>query len=366
MSELLKSMLKASENKYSSVVADGIEGNDLSGYVDTGVYALNALLSGSLYGGLQNNKITALAGSSSTGKTFFCLSMIKTYLEEHKDAICIYFDSENAVSSDMFEDRGIDTKRVGVIGVSTVEEFRNQCVKIVDNYMKLKVAERKPIIMVLDSIGNLSSNKEMNDVAEGKDTRDMTRAAVVKATFRVLTLKLGRANIPLLVTSHTYKEMASMYPQEIMGSGTGLRYCASTIVFLSKRKEKDGDNQVVGNIIHCKLDKSRFTKENSMVDALLRYDTGLNKYYGLLPIAEKYGIFKKVSTRYEMPDGSKVFEKNINDNPEKYYTADVMAMLEEAVAKEFKYGSSVRETSDRDVANEAYLDQPTGALDDED
>ena len=200
--------------------------------------------------------------------------------------------------------------------------------------------------MILDSLGMLSSTKEMNDTAEGKDTRDMTRAQVTKATFRVLTLKLGKAGIPLIMTNHTYETM-SMFPQKVMGGGTGLRYAASTVLFLSKRKEKI-DNEVVGNVIHCKLDKGRFTKENTMVDVLLRYDTGLNKYYGLLPIAEKYGIFKKVSTRYEMPDGTKAFEKNINENPEKYYTDDVMKQLETAVAQEFKYGNEITESKDAD------------------
>jgi hypothetical protein len=123
-----------------------------------------------------------------------------------------------------------------------------------------------------------------------------------------------------------------------MGGGTGLRYSASTVLFLSKRKEKV-DNEVVGNVIHCKLDKGRFTKENSMVDVLLRYDTGLNKYYGLLPIAEKYGIFKKVSTKYEMPDGTKVFEKTIVENPEKYFTKEILDQIDVAVGKEFKYGN---------------------------
>jgi len=341
MSDFLKGMVKTTGNEFASIVEDGIDGGDVTGFVDTGVYALNALLSGSLYGGMPANKIMALAGESATGKTFFALSIVKTFLDANPDGVCMYFDSEAAVTSDMFRTRDIDTKRVAVIGVATVEEFRNQAVKVVDNYLKMPVAERKPMIMILDSLGMLSSSKEMNDTAEGKDTRDMTRAQVTKATFRVLTLKLGKAGIPLIMTNHTYETM-SMFPQKVMGGGTGLRYAASTVLFLSKRKEKI-DNEVVGNVIHCKLDKGRFTKENMMVDVLLRYDTGLNKYYGLLPIAEKYGIFKKVSTRYEMPDGTKAFEKNINDNPEKYYTDDVMQQLEKAVAKEFMYGNEVME-----------------------
>jgi RecA/RadA recombinase len=339
MSDFLKGMVKTTGNEFASIVEDGIDGGDVTGFVDTGVYALNALLSGSLYGGMPANKIMALAGESATGKTFFALSIVKTFLDANPDGVCMYFDSEAAVTSDMFRTRDIDTKRVAVIGVATVEEFRNQAVKVVDNYLKMPIAERKPMIMILDSLGMLSSSKEMNDTAEGKDTRDMTRAQVTKATFRVLTLKLGKAGIPLIMTNHTYETM-SMFPQKVMGGGTGLRYAASTVLFLSKRKEKV-DNEVVGNVIHCKLDKGRFTKENMMVDVLLRYDTGLNKYYGLLPIAEKYGIFKKVSTRYEMPDGTKAFEKNINDNPEKYYTDDVMQQLEKAVTKEFMYGNEL-------------------------
>jgi RecA/RadA recombinase len=341
MSNFLKDMVKTTGNEFASIVEDGIDGGDVTGFVDTGVYALNALLSGSLYGGMPANKIMALAGESATGKTFFALSIVKTFLEANPDGVCMYFDSEAAVTSDMFRTRNIDTRRVAVIGVATVEEFRNQAVKVVDNYLKMPAGERKPMIMILDSLGMLSSSKEMNDTAEGKDTRDMTRAQVTKATFRVLTLKLGKAGIPLIMTNHTYETM-SMFPQKVMGGGTGLRYAASTVLFLSKRKEKI-DNEVVGNVIHCKLDKGRFTKENMMVDVLLRYDTGLNKYYGLLPIAEKYGIFKKVSTRYELPDGSKAFEKNINENPEKYYTDDVMQQLESAVAREFKYGNEVVE-----------------------
>lgn len=344
MSNFLKDMVKTTGNEFASIVEDGIDGGDVTGFVDTGVYALNALLSGSLYGGMPANKIMALAGESATGKTFFALSIVKTFLEANPEGVCMYFDSEAAVTSDMFRTRDIDTRRVAVIGVATVEEFRNQAVKVVDNYLKMPVAERKPMIMILDSLGMLSSTKEMNDTAEGKDTRDMTRAQVTKATFRVLTLKLGKAGIPLIMTNHTYETM-SMFPQKVMGGGTGLRYAASTVLFLSKRKEKI-DNEVVGNVIHCKLDKGRFTKENSLVDVLLRYDTGLNKYYGLLPIAEKHGIFKKVSTRYEMPDGTKAFEKNINDNPEKYYTDDVMQQLEEAVAREFKYGNEVSVTDE--------------------
>lgn len=335
----IKDMIKETGNEYAGLVEDGIQFSDVTGYIDTGVYILNAMLSGSMYGGIPNNKITALAGETSCGKTFACLSMLKTYFDTNKDVVCLYFDSEGAVTSQMFIERGIDPKRVAVIGVATVEEFRFQIIKILDKYLAIPENERKPMILILDSLGMLSTSKEMTDTAEGKDTRDMTRAQVIKATFRVISLKLSKARIPMIMTNHTYAKVGSYIPEQEMSGGGGLKFAASTIVTLSKRKEKI-DNIIVGNIIHCKLYKARFTKENSMVDVLLRYDTGMNKYYGLLPIAEKYGIFKKVSTRYEMPDGSKAFEKNILEDPEKYYTPDIMKKLEEAVAKEFKYGSA--------------------------
>ena len=158
-----------------------------------------------------------------------------------------------------------------------------------------------------------------------------------KSTFRVLTIKLGKAGIPLVLTNHTYDVIGSMFPQKEMGGGSGLKYAASTIVYLSKKKVKEGTD-VIGNIIHCKLYKSRFTKENSMVDVMLNYDEGLNPYYGLVDIALKYEIFKKVSTRIEVADGTKIYEKQLYRQPEKYFTEEVMNQLEIAVGKEFKYG----------------------------
>lgn len=329
-------MLKVTENEYSSIVEDGGI-NDVEKYIDTGSYALNALLSGSLNGGIASNKIIALAGDSGVGKSWFALSVVGSFLKENPTGICMYFESESAITSDMIKGRGIDPKRIAVIGISTVEEFRNQAIKICDKYLSVEKSERQPLLLVLDSLGMLSTSHEILTTAEGKETTDMTRARVIKSIFRVLTLKLGKAGIPLILTNHTYNTM-SMYSTKVQSGGSGVTYAASTIVFLTKSKEKI-DGEVVGNVIHAKLNKARLTKENSQVDLLLKYDTGLNKYYGLLPLAEKYGIFKKNSTRYEMPDGSKAFEKSINEEPEKYYTPEVMKQLEIAVAKEFKYGS---------------------------
>jgi len=334
---MLEDLIKESGNKYASIVDKGIAGSDITGFVDTGSYIFNALLSGSIHGGIPDNKIIALAGESATGKTYFTLGIVHKFLSDNPNGVVLYFDTEQAVTSDMIRDRGIDPSRVAVMPVSTVEEFRFQAIKIVDKYNEMSKDEKKPMMIVLDSLGMLSTEKEMNDTSEGKTTRDMTRAQVIKATFRVLTLKLGAAGIPMIMTNHTYDQVGSMFPTKEMSGGAGLKYAASTIVFLSKKKVKDGTD-VVGNIVHCKLYKSRFTKENAMVDVLLNYDSGLHPYYGLLTLAEKYGIVKKVSTRYEFPDGTKAYEKSVYNDPEKYFTEDIMKQLDEVATKEFRYG----------------------------
>jgi len=335
----LDSIIKDSGNEYAGIVSDGVEGSDVTGFVDTGSLALNALLSGSIYNGMPDNKIIALAGESATGKTYFAIDICKTFLKDSPDGIVLYFDSEQAITSQMINERGMDPNRVAIFPVATVEDFRFQCIKIVDKVLEQNKKDRKPMIIVLDSLGMLSTNKEMTDTAEGKDTRDMTRAQMVKSTFRVLTLKLGKAHIPLIMTNHTYDAVGSYVPMKVMGGGSGLKYAASTILYLSKKKIKDG-TEIVGNIIKCKLFKSRLTKENKQVEVELNYETGLNKYFGLVDLATKYNIFKKVSTRIELPDGRKVYEKNINTEPEKYYTKEILSQIDKAAAEEFKYGSS--------------------------
>ena len=337
MNEFLKNVVKEIGNEYATLAADGVEAGDVNSYIDTGSYIFNALLSGSIYGGLPSNKITALAGESATGKTYFAMGIVKTFLDTNPDAGVIYFESESAITKELIVNRGIDADRMVIFPVSTVQEFRHSVLKILDSYLTQNEADRKPLFLCLDSLGMLSTTKEMEDTAEGKETRDMTRAQVLKAAFRVMTLKLGRAKVPMLVTNHTYDVVGSMFPQKEMGGGSGLKYAASTIVYLSKKKEKDG-TEVIGNIIHCKNHKSRLTVENKMVDVKLTYDKGLDRYYGLLELAEKHGGFKKVSTRFELPDGSKQFGKTILNDPTTYFTEDIMNQLEEAAQKEFKYG----------------------------
>ena len=337
MNDFLKDIIKETGNEYASLVADGVEAGDNDTFIDTGSYIFNALLSGSIHGGLPSNKITAIAGESATGKTFFLMGMVKNFLDANPESGVVYFESESAITKQMVIDRGIDPNRMVIVPVTTVQEFRTQALKVLDRYMQQDVDVRRPMFICLDSLGMLSTTKEVEDTSDGKETRDMTRAQVLKAAFRVLTLKLAKAKVPMVVTNHTYDVVGSMFPTKEMGGGSGLKYAASSIVYLSKKKEKDG-TEVIGNIVHCKNHKSRLTIENKMVDVRLTYNKGLDKYYGLLDLALKYDIFKSVSTRIELPDGTKQYAKTINNDPEKFFTEDIMKQVDECADKEFRYG----------------------------
>jgi len=350
--DFLKNIAKTAGNEYAALVSDGVEAGDVDNFIDTGSYIFNALLSGSIYGGLPANKITAIAGESATGKTFFVMGMCKSFLDANPDAGVLYFESESAITKQMVIDRGIDPERMVILPVTTVQEFRTQAIKVLDAYIEQDESDRKPMMLCLDSLGMLSTTKEVEDTSEGKETRDMTRAQVLKAAFRVLTLKLGKAKVPMVVTNHTYDVVGSMFPTKEMGGGSGLKYAASSIIYLSKKKDKDG-TEVVGNIIHCKNQKSRLTIENKMVDVRLNYERGLDRYYGLLELALKAGIFKNVSTRIELPDGTKTFGKTINNDPTKFYTDDVMRQLDEFAQQEFKYGNPVNDDEEVDAVQQS-------------
>ena len=333
--DFLKEIVKEIGNDFTQLASDI---DETETYVDTGSYIFNGLISGSIFGGVSNNKITAIAGESSTGKTFFSLAVVKNFLDSNPDGYCLYFDTEAAVNKSLLSSRGIDLDRLVVVNVVTIEEFRTKALKAVDIYLKTDTEDRKPCMFVLDSLGMLSTEKEIRDALDDKQVRDMTKSQLVKGAFRMLTLKLGQANIPLIVTNHTYDVIGSYIPTKEMGGGSGLKYAASTIIYLSRKKEKDG-KEVVGNIIKAKTAKSRLSKENKEVQVRLYFDDrGLDRYYGLLELGEIGGIWKNVAGRYEI-NGKKVYGKQILANPEEYFTSEVMQALDEIAQKEFSYGS---------------------------
>ena len=332
--DFLKEIVKEIGDEYTQVAAD-IQENEQ--FIDTGSYIFNGLVSGSIYGGVSSNKITAIAGESSTGKTYFSLAVVKNFLDSNPDGYCLYFDTEAAVNKGLLESRGIDMNRLVVVNVVTIEEFRSKALKAIDIYLKTQIEDRKPCMFVLDSLGMLSTEKEIRDALDDKQVRDMTKSQLVKGAFRMLTLKLGQANVPLIVTNHTYDVIGAYVPTKEMGGGSGLKYAASTIIYLSKKKEKDG-KEIIGNIIKAKTHKSRLSKENKEVLIRLYYDErGLDRYYGLLELGEIGGLWKNVAGRYEM-NGKKIYAKQILANPEEYFTDDVMQALDEIAQKEFSYG----------------------------
>jgi len=332
--DFLKDIVKEIGDDFTQLASD-IE--ETERYVDTGSYIFNGLVSGSIFGGVSGNKITAIAGESSTGKTFFSLAVVKNFLDSNPDGYCLYFDTEAAVNKPLLQSRGIDLNRLVVINVVTIEEFRTKALKAIDIYLKTNTEDRKPCMFVLDSLGMLSTEKEIRDALDDKQVRDMTKSQLVKGAFRMLTLKLGQANVPLIVTNHTYDVIGAYVPTKEMGGGSGLKYAASTIIYLSKKKEKDG-KEVIGNIIKAKTHKSRLSKENKTVEIRLYYDErGLDKYYGLLELGEIGGLWKNVAGRYEM-NGKKIYAKQILANPEEYFTPEVMQALDEIAHQEFSYG----------------------------
>jgi RecA/RadA recombinase len=185
-----------------------------------------------------------LAGESATGKTYFSLGIVAQFLAANPEGVVLYFDTEQAVTSDMFTERGVDPTRVAVFPVETVEEFRHQCLTIVDKVLATDESERKPMMIVLDSLGMLSTAKEMNDVAEGKNTRDMTRAQVIKGTFRVLTLKLGKAKIPMIMTNHTYDVVGCLSDTASVLMEDGTTKLISEIVVGDRVKTLGGGSSV--------------------------------------------------------------------------------------------------------------------------
>ena len=334
--DFLKEIVKEIGDDFTKVAQDI---DETERFIDTGSHIFNAVVSGSIYGGVSSNKITAIAGESSTGKTYFSLAVVKNFLDNNPDGYCLYFDTEAAVNKGLLESRGVDLTRLVVVNVVTIEEFRGKALKAVDIYSKTEEENRKPCMFVLDSLGMLSTEKEITDTLNDKMVRDMTKSQLVKGAFKMLTLKLGQANIPLIVTNHTYDVIGSYVPTKEMGGGSGLKYAASTIIYLTKKKEKDGKD-VIGNIIKANTHKSRLSKENKEVEIRLYYDDrGLDKYYGLLDLGEKGGLWKNVAGRYEI-DGKKVYGKEIYKNPDKYFTDDIMEKLDNIAKEEYSYGTN--------------------------
>ena len=354
MSDIFKEIIKSLDNEYASVAEEGTYA-DIPQFIDTGSYALNALFSGDIFGGFPSNKISALAGEEATGKTYFMLSIVKHFLDTDSNAVVVVFESEGAITKELLVNRNIDAKRVLMVPVETIQQFKSQCLRLVDNYLEEKKKaknENRKMMICLDSLGMLSTNKEVADTESGSDKKDMTRQSEIRAAFRVLTLKLSKAGIPMIMTNHVYENVGQMYgPKKSIGGGGGLKYAANNIIMLSKSKEKDKDGNLVGVLIKCTAMKSRLTKEGSVAQVLLNFQSGLDRYYGLIDIALEAEIFTKVSTRIQVPGGKSVFEKEIRENPKHFFTEEVLHKINTYVKNTMLYGGVSTDIFVEDILN---------------
>ena len=319
-------------------------GVDISGeipetkFLDTGSYALNALISSSIYGGIPDNRIVCYTGVQQSGKTFFALSACEEFLNSDPTNLVIYFDTEHALDKNSVAKRLGENSRFQRIPIKNVEQLKFTVVRIVTD--KLKNPKMPKMMFVVDSLGELPSVKEITDALAAESKVDMTRAKEVKSFFRTTTGILGDAGIPLIVVNHVYDiTSGNMAGSKEISGGSGFKYSASSIVMFAPLLEKDKEERSNSLIIRATMYKSRFSKPKQSVEMRLHLKTGIDRFYGLVPIAEEYGIFKKVSTRYELPDGSKQFESAIYKDPERFFTKDVLDRIDEAAYKKFSVGS---------------------------
>jgi len=255
--------------------------------IPTTIPAINVALSGRLDGGLTPG-LTMWAGPSKHFKTAFSLIMAKSYLDKYEDAALLFYDSEFGTPQSYFDSFGIDTKRVVHTPITDVEQLK------FDIMQQMNGVERGDrLIIVIDSIGNLASKKEVEDAMEGKSVADMSRAKQMKSLFRMVTPHLSLKDIPLVVVNHTYKEIG-LYPKDIVGGGTGSYYSADNIFILGRQQEKEGTDVVGYNFI-INVEKSRYVREKSKIPVTVKHDGGLSTWSGLLDMALESGHVVKPS-----------------------------------------------------------------------
>lgn len=245
--------------------------------IPTAVPAINIALSGKLDGGLTPG-LTMWAGPSKHFKTAFSLLMAKSYLDKYPDAALLFYDSEFGTPQSYFDSFGIDTERVLHTPLTDIEQLKFDIMK------QLTDLERgEHLIIVIDSIGNLASKKEVDDALDGKSVADMSRAKQVKSLFRMVTPHLSLKDIPMIVVNHTYKEIG-MFPKDIVGGGTGSYYSADNIFILGRQQEKEG-TEITGYNFIINVEKSRYVREKSKIPVSVSFDGGISKWSGLLDIA---------------------------------------------------------------------------------
>jgi RecA/RadA recombinase len=330
---LLEKLKKNSTIKDSSILAKSKFFNDKD-MIPTEVPMINVALSGKLDGGIVPG-LTMWAGPSKHFKTAFSLLMAKSYLDKYEDAALLFYDSEFGTPQSYFDSFGIDTNRVLHTPLTDIEQLKFDIMQQLSN---LERGDR--LIIVIDSIGNLASKKEVDDALEGKSVADMSRAKQVKSLFRMVTPHLSLKDIPMIVVNHTYKEIG-LYPKDIVGGGTGSYYSADNIFIIGRQQEKEG-TEVIGYNFIINVEKSRYVKEKSKIPVSVSFDGGISKWSGLLDIALESGHVIKPSNGWY----SKV-DKTTGEVEEKKYR------IKDTDSKEF-WIPILKEKSFQDYIQDKY------------
>ena len=339
--------------------------SEVTEWIHTGNYHLNACLSGSLFNGWPNNRSCSIAGPSGTGKTFLMLNSVREAINMGYNVI--YYDSEAAVDREQMEKFGIDTSLVNYQPVNTVQDFRTSVTTITQKMqeIKRKGGEIPKIMIVLDSAGNLATSKEIDDAASGSDKSDMTRSKVLKSIFRIIMTPLADLKIPFLFTNHTYQTQ-DFISRQVAGGGTGPQYAASIVLMLNKAQLKEGAEKV-GIVVTAKPDKNRFAKPHP-VKFHLHFSEGMNPYVGL----EQYATWDICGiTRGSIEKGVKVPKStargwickhldevvsNAEFFTERVFTNEVLQMIDAHIQPIFNYNSESDSVDIEDMLNDVAED----------
>lgn len=273
---LMAKLKKSSRIKETEILSESKLFNEME-MTPTDVPMMNVALAGGLEGGISPG-LTVFAGPSKHFKTSFSLKIAAAYLSEHKDSVMMFYDSEFGSPQSYFESFGIDLDRVLHVPITDVEELKFDLIHQLEN-----IEKKDKVIIVIDSIGNLASKKELQDAKDAKSVADMSRAKALKGLFRMATPYLTMRNIPMLAINHTYQEMG-LFPKAIVSGGTGIYYSASTIWILGRRQQKTG-TEVTGYEFVIKVEKSRYVKEKSTIPITVTWEGGIERYSGLIDVA---------------------------------------------------------------------------------
>jgi RecA/RadA recombinase len=338
----------------------------VSSWIDTGCLALNAIISGSLYGGIPSGRLTGFSGPQACGKTYIINKIIANAQKEGRFAVV--FDTENAVDKDTAEALGCDPSKIKYCPVETVEQCRNQVSAFLDSVIEKGLKGK--FIIAIDSLGNLVSTKEMNDVAAGKEAMDMgTRAKGLKSMMRVLTLKAAKADTPVIFSNHIYANPADMYPSLVkqQSGGSGPLYLASVLVQMAVKNEKSSGGQnsnrdavedvapiakdINGITLRTLTIKNRFAPPFLEAEMYLNFRNGLGRYSGLLDMALGYGIVVQNGPTFALADGTKLGYYKSWRQDEDIWENKILPELEKKLQVELKYKKEVIETKEEQEEN---------------